>query len=119
MRPDNLASKQAMAAITIIALEGAKHDATSSELTCAHSPRCQLPLILLVVGCRSILEEGKLSPAQIKSFVTLFSQNKAAIRESLLSATALSFPSIVDVEWRLDYYVKSNSLEQQIGRAHV
>lgn len=65
------------------------------------------------VACRPILDECQFSSARSQAFLTAFLQRKPALR-TLLSKTAFSFAHIVDVSWRVDYYIKSN-LQEKIG----
>ncbi len=57
------------------------------------------------------LEEAKLPADRVALFVSGFSQLAPTIREDLVHL-APSLGRIVDVDWRLDYYVKSQSLER-------
>ncbi|XP_038044419.1 COMM domain-containing protein 3-like [Patiria miniata] len=80
--------KQAYAALCTLALEGAKHDANSSNL----SP---------------ILEDCKWTTDRTESFINIFLDRKETVRV-LLGNIRQVHPHIVDVDWRLDYYMKSN-----------
>ncbi|CAI9716543.1 Hypothetical predicted protein [Octopus vulgaris] len=59
----------------------------------------------------SLLEECNFSKDRIKTFLEVFHENKPFL-QALLANTTESLPHIVDVKWRLDYYIKSNQLER-------
>lgn len=59
----------------------------------------------------SFLEECKFSPERAKHFATEYSDKKDALRASL-ERIDTSPPHIVDVQWRLDYYLKNNHVER-------
>jgi len=90
--PTSVQVKQAYTAAVSLILEAAKHDAAPSEIT-------------------ATLEEAKFSDARSKTFVSLYEKNKSAIRNNLLKSS-FSFLSVIGVEWRMDYYMRSDLLEQ-------
>ncbi|GAM17463.1 hypothetical protein SAMD00019534_006380, partial [Acytostelium subglobosum LB1] len=59
----------------------------------------------------STLEDHKLSGPRIQLIVSMFTKHRVAIRKTL-SITNFHFPHIIDVNWRLDYFMKSNSIEK-------
>lgn len=61
--------------------------------------------------CSSILEDCKFAPDRIDAFKTLYIENKPQLRANL-GRVRSSLPHIVDVDWRLDYYIKSNQMER-------
>eukprot|EP00051_Salpingoeca_urceolata_P035110 m.28233 g.28233 ORF g.28233 m.28233 type:complete len:254 (+) comp8786_c0_seq1:868-1629(+) len=58
-----------------------------------------------------VLEDCRLSAAQIETFTSSFASKKPEIRASLRK-TAFGLPHVVDVDWRLNYYIKNNVLEK-------
>ena len=89
---DKAAVKAAYSALVTIVLEAAKHD---SEAT--------------AIG--SLLEECKYSSDRITAFNDIFMPQKQYI-QILLGSIGSGPPHIVDVDWRLDYYIKNNHLEK-------
>jgi len=85
-------SKTAFASALSLVLEAARHDATADEL-------------------RSALEDSSMSEDRTNLFISLIVQNKTSIRGQLQRLN-LAFPALVGVEWRLDYYMKSDLFEQ-------
>jgi len=61
---------------------------------------------------RPYLEEAKWSSHHIGYFDRCFESKKKTIRSNLVGLSSLSFSSVVGVEWRLDYYLKSNTVEK-------
>jgi hypothetical protein len=46
-------------------------------------------------------------------FITkLYGEQRARVRELLLAGNVIQFPRVVGVEWRLDYWIKSNTIEK-------
>ena len=58
-----------------------------------------------------MLEEHSVTEARSIVIVKHFDKFKSDIRKQL-EKTSINFASIVDISWRLDYYVKSDLLEQ-------
>ncbi|KAF2070866.1 hypothetical protein CYY_007822 [Polysphondylium violaceum] len=58
-----------------------------------------------------LLEDHKLSNNRIQFILNYFKEYRVAIRKAL-SITNFHFPHIIDINWRLDYFLKSNSLEK-------
>jgi polycomb group RING finger protein 4 len=91
MKTDALKTKQLYTALLNLAYEAARHDAKLQEI--------------------SSLVDDRLSSDRLEVFVGLFEAHKAKIR-SQLARSGMSFPNIVDIDWRLDYYIQNNQLEQ-------
>jgi len=89
---DKIEVKQCLASLLSFVLEAAKINAD--------------PQIL-----QGILEENKVDQNRIVTITQLYSQMKTSIR-NYLSSSSFHLPRIVDVDWRLDYFMKSNSLEK-------
>ncbi|EGC29168.1 hypothetical protein DICPUDRAFT_43230 [Dictyostelium purpureum] len=60
---------------------------------------------------KNLLEEHKLSQNRIDFISNYFKEYRVAIRK-VLSVTNFHFPHIIDVNWRLDFFMKSNSVEK-------
>ncbi|KAK3758121.1 hypothetical protein RRG08_006696 [Elysia crispata] len=84
--------KAAYSGLVTLLLEAAKHDTTEQNLS-------------------ALLEECKYTPERIKEFNKIFLAQKSHI-QLLLGKVGSSFPHIVDVDWRLDYYMKNNHMEK-------
>jgi len=89
---DPIILKQVFAGLISIILEAAKHDADPSTL----KPK---------------FEDFNKSPSRLDYFCRVYSEKKTSLRKLLL-LTTFQFPHITDVDWTLDYCVKSNSLEK-------
>ncbi|EFA76053.1 COMM domain-containing protein 3 [Heterostelium album PN500] len=89
---DVIALKQTYSAFIIFILETMKSNIDNSVIT--HT-----------------LEDHKLSSNRIQVIIQYFNQNRIAIRK-VLSITNFHYPHIIDVNWRLDYFMKSNSIEK-------
>jgi glycyl-tRNA synthetase (class II) len=57
------------------------------------------------------MEEEKIDASRIEYFNSQYTANKGAVR-ALLASTTFSFAHIVGIDWRLDYYIKSHTLEK-------
>lgn len=100
--PASASYKESFASCLTLIFESARHDAGASDLT-------------------TVLEEAGWSADFISQFNTLFAQNKEAIRTgsstsspplpSLSSLSSTSAPSIIDVSWRVDDYLRSDSID--------
>jgi len=90
-----VAGKQAYAALCTLILEASRHDASSSEVSAG-------------------LEESKWPAARITYFIGQYDTQRARIRRALSAVSTSSTHSarLLDVSWRLDYYVRSNVLER-------
>ncbi|XP_011407076.1 PREDICTED: COMM domain-containing protein 3-like [Amphimedon queenslandica] len=96
-------------------------DGKLSKINQGMLKECYSSLIILLIegartdtdttGMRSTLEDCKLTPDRIEVLVTLYNDNKAKLR-ARLGRIRSSFPYLTDVNWRLDYYIKSNHLER-------
>lgn len=84
--------KQSYAALYTFVLEAAKHNADQSDVS-------------------AILEDCKFDPDRIEAFIKAFEVVKQELR-AVLSNIGSQFPHIVDVDWRLDYYLKNNHLDK-------
>ena len=86
---DPLVVKQCYGALSVVFFEAAKSDADVA----------------------SALTEHSISNEQAKLLAQEFGKNKASLSK-LLIKTAYTQSRIVDVSWRLDYYVKSNTIDK-------
>jgi len=84
--------KQAYAGLVTMILEAVKVDCDSSSIS-------------------SVLEDCKWSSDRIEYLSKHFLDCKPDL-EALLARTGSSFPHIVDVDWRLDYYIKNNQMDK-------
>jgi len=84
--------KEAYSAALIVVLEASKFNLDSPGLTV-------------------ILEDCKIDAKRIELFLKGYESKKTDIR-AMLGASTFNLPHIVDVDWRLDYYVKSKKLEK-------
>ncbi|XP_071811789.1 COMM domain-containing protein 3-like [Apostichopus japonicus] len=84
--------KQAYAALYTLVLEAAKHDADRSNVS-------------------AVLEDCKFAPDRIEAFSKAFESAKPELR-ALLSNIGTQFRHVVDVDWRLDYFLKNNHLDK-------
>jgi len=89
---DPVALKQGYSGLVTFFLEGAKVNADHIIL-------------------RSILEEHKLPTNRVDLLLARYNEAKPHIRKSL-AQTNFHHPHLVDVDWRLDYLIKSNSVER-------
>ncbi|XP_041369030.1 COMM domain-containing protein 3-like [Gigantopelta aegis] len=89
---DKATLKAAYSGLVTTILEAAKHDCEAA-------------------ATGSLLEECKFSPDRINTFNNIFMSQKQYI-QILLGSIGRSPPHIVDVDWRLDYYIKNNHLEK-------
>jgi hypothetical protein len=84
--------KEAYASLIGLILEGCRQDADSQELS-------------------SIIDD-KISKERVEHLQKLYNSYKSTIRQKLQGTSNLSAPSIIGIDWRLDYYVMSSALEQ-------
>jgi len=89
---DQAILKESYSALVTLVTEAAKHDLEPSSI----SP---------------VLEECKFSNDRIDAFNKVYSSKKS-LMQILLNSVGSSPPHIVDVDWRLDYYIKNNHLER-------
>jgi len=89
---DPVALKQGYSGLVALVLEGAKVNADHTIL-------------------RGILEEHKVPTNRIELLLDRYNEAKPHLRKSL-SQTNFHHPHLVDVDWRLDYIIKSNSVEK-------
>jgi len=91
---DKLILKQAHAAVAAALLAAAKEDADAETV-------------------ESTFVDARVPAGIAKSAADLYSAAKDRLRTELLAhVSSVRRPRIVDVEWRLDYYLKSNSVER-------
>ncbi|KAK3609319.1 hypothetical protein CHS0354_026239 [Potamilus streckersoni] len=84
--------KEAYAAVVTLLLEAAKNDVDSNSIS-------------------SVLEDCKFTSDRIDIFSKLYKDRKPYL-QILLGRIGDSCPHIVDVDWRMDYYIKNNHLEK-------
>lgn len=84
--------KAAYAGVVSLILSCAKHDADADEIS-------------------NFLEDCKFVPDRIHSFNNIFLKQKSSI-QMLLGSIGSTRPHIVDIDWRLDYYIKNNHMER-------
>eukprot|EP00039_Didymoeca_costata_P018325 m.333046 g.333046 ORF g.333046 m.333046 type:complete len:181 (-) comp17054_c0_seq1:1068-1610(-) len=84
--------KASFDAIGSVMVEAAKQDLDTDSLSTA-------------------LEDCRLDSARADQLVSTYTKIRPSLREQL-KKTGFSLPHIVDVDWRLDYFMKSNQLEK-------
>lgn len=84
--------KEAYAGLVAMVIEAAKQDTDIESLS-------------------SLLEDCKFPPERIKEVSETYQKNKPAL-QILLGSVGRTPAHIVDVDWRLDYYVKNNHMEK-------
>jgi hypothetical protein len=89
---DAIAMKQIVAALSALMLEAAKSNADDAAL-------------------RAAVAESGASDEQLKVIAASYIANADALR-ALLARTEFGFSAIGDVDWRLDYYIKSDALDR-------
>eukprot|EP01101_Sappina_pedata_P011143 TRINITY_DN7263_c0_g1_i1.p1 TRINITY_DN7263_c0_g1~~TRINITY_DN7263_c0_g1_i1.p1 ORF type:complete len:205 (+),score=72.46 TRINITY_DN7263_c0_g1_i1:83-697(+) len=89
---DELILKQIHTALYCLLLEAAKFNLVGADIS-------------------SVLTERKVPESFIESIAVRFDDQRAAIRVALSVSTS-KFPHIIGIEWRLDYQLKTNSLER-------
>ncbi|XP_077979099.1 COMM domain-containing protein 3-like [Glandiceps talaboti] len=89
---DRAVLKHSYASLLALMLEAGKHDVDASSI----SP---------------LLEDLKFVPDRIDSFNNIFLSKKSEI-QALLSSIGHTPPHIVDVDWRLDFYLKNNFVDK-------
>ncbi|XP_067657611.1 COMM domain-containing protein 3-like [Haliotis asinina] len=89
---DKPSLKAAYSGLVTLIIEAAKHDSESETIG-------------------SILEDCKFSTERINTFNTTFLAQKASL-QIILGSVGNSPPHIVDIDWRLDYYIKNNHLDK-------
>ena len=85
-------AKECHAALMTFMLEAARTDADST-------------------GISTILEECRFAPERIEALSSTYTSHKPNLRAALGRLGARR-PHIVNVDWRLDYYIKNNHLER-------
>ncbi|KAH3719624.1 COMM domain-containing protein 3-like [Dreissena polymorpha] len=89
---DQAVVKEVYAALVTLVAEAAKHDLDTSSIS-------------------SLLEECKFNNERIETFNKIYTAKKQLV-QILLSGVGTTPRHIVDVDWRLDYYIKNNHLEK-------
>ncbi|XP_033762749.1 COMM domain-containing protein 3-like [Pecten maximus] len=89
---DKVVLKEAYAGLVSCIIEATKHDTEAASL-------------------EALLEDCKFTADRIKAFITSYQERKQ-IMQILLGNVGVTPPHIVDVDWRLDYYIKNNHLEK-------
>lgn len=89
---DQAVVKEAYAAMVTLVTEATKHDLDDNSIS-------------------SVLEDCKYTSDRIEHFNKVY-KSKKPLMQILLSSVGTSPPHIVDVDWRLDYYIKNNHLER-------
>ncbi|XP_064647911.1 COMM domain-containing protein 3-like [Lineus longissimus] len=89
---DQAILKETSSALLAIIVEAAKHDASISTIG-------------------GVLEDCKFSTDRVNSFNSIYSEIKPQM-QILLSSVGNNSPHVVDVDWRLDYYIKNNHVER-------
>jgi len=69
---------------------------------------CGPPYALLP---RGVLGERSVPASRVEILTELYTQHKPALR-SVLSYTGFNHPHIINVDWRMDYHIKSANLER-------
>lgn len=59
----------------------------------------------------SLLEDCRWTPDRVEFFVKKFEENRNEIQANL-ARIGTSYPHVVDVDWRLDYYIKNNHVDK-------
>jgi len=60
---------------------------------------------------RGSLTESNVPAEKAEKFGELYGMAKPELKK-VVATTGFIFPRVVDVDWRMDYYVKSNSIEK-------
>ncbi|KAL0477127.1 commd3 [Acrasis kona] len=91
----NIPSEQKIifSALVYLFVEASKHNAESLEMS-------------------NFLVEHILEPDRVQYICDQYTANKDLIREKALKNKTFAFPKLVDVDWRLDYVVKSSSVQK-------
>jgi len=68
-------------------------------------------LDLAPIGIREFFSANSFPEPRAEAFSALYAHNVSALR-ALLNASSFHFPHVVDVQWRVDYQVRSDSLDR-------
>ncbi|KAH3757748.1 HCaRG family protein [Pelomyxa schiedti] len=90
---DPIIVKQGHSVLVSIVLEAAKENLDVSAL-------------------KGLLEDQAMKPANVEYVCSRYEERVMQIRGTLLSHSTFNFPHIVALDWRLDFYIKSNSIER-------
>jgi len=85
-------AKLAFSSLSTFLLEAAKHDSDASTLS-------------------HILEDCQFAPDRIDVVTGSYTKSKQRLR-GVLSQIGTSLPHVVDVGWRVDYYIKNNDINR-------
>lgn len=85
--------KESFSALLLLLVESARHNLESSSLC-------------------SVLETYNLNNTRLTNIAKLYNEYRNPIQKSL-KCIGSSYPKIVDIHWRLDYCIKSSSLEHE------
>jgi hypothetical protein len=85
-------AKEAYAAVLGLILEAVKHSSSAQEMA-------------------GVLDEAGLSAERIQQFQSHYAEMKPQIAD-VLAQTSFALPNVVGFDWRLDYQIKSDVLEQ-------
>lgn len=89
---DQAVVKETYSSMVTLVTEATKHDLDNNSIS-------------------SVLEECKYTSDRIETFNKVYNTKKP-LMQILLSSVGTCPPHIVDVDWRLDYYIKNNHLER-------
>ncbi|XP_060556305.1 COMM domain-containing protein 3-like [Ruditapes philippinarum] len=89
---DQAVVKETYSSMVTLVTEATKHDLDNNSIS-------------------SVLEECKYASDRIETFNKVYNTKKP-LMQILLSSVGTCPPHIVDVDWRLDYYIKNNHLER-------
>lgn len=85
--------KESFSALLILVVESARHNLESSALC-------------------SVLESYNINNVRLTNIAKLYNEYKNPFQKSL-KCIGSSYPKIVDIQWRLDYCIKSSNLEHE------
>lgn len=92
VKVDPVVRKEAHAALVSLVLEASRQDAGDQEIC-------------------SIVED-RMTKDRVVALLKIYDKYRGLLRQQLRQVSSLSYSSIVGIDWRLDYYIQSNSLEQ-------
>lgn len=101
---DPILVKQGHFALLSLIMEAAKENADTAAIkSTAYTDN-------LLIKVRGVMEDVK--PSLVDHFCEKYDERVAQVRRSLLARTTFHFPHIVSLDWRLDYFIKSNAIER-------
>eukprot|EP01125_Pyxidicula_operculata_P008742 TRINITY_DN2905_c0_g1_i2.p1 TRINITY_DN2905_c0_g1~~TRINITY_DN2905_c0_g1_i2.p1 ORF type:complete len:197 (+),score=54.26 TRINITY_DN2905_c0_g1_i2:89-679(+) len=89
---DKILVKQGYASLVSIIIEFSKLGSETSEI-------------------QEYLNEQSLPENRVQLFLDTYTENKSSLK-ALISTTGFHFPHVLDVNWRVDYLIKSSLLEK-------